>query len=102
MAAVQSKQSLIVILKGNSSKLKSYGVAKLSIFGSFANNKPTPESDIDFLVEFAPDKKNYDNFINLSFYLEELLGRRVELITPQSLSKYIGPHILKNAEDVAI
>lgn len=60
------------------------------------------ESDVDFLIEFLPEKKNYDNFINLSFYLEELLGRKVEIVTPQSLSKYIGPHILRNAEYVAL
>lgn len=37
-------------------------------------------------------------FMELSFFLEELLGRKVELVTPQSLNKYIGPHILKDAE----
>jgi uncharacterized protein len=38
--------------------------------------------------------------MNLSFYLEDLLGRKVELVTPQALSKYVGPHIIKEAEDV--
>ena len=102
MQAVQDKQNLISRLKNNASKLKSFGVAKLSIFGSFVSGKPAIESDIDFLIEFVPDKKNYDNFIDLSFYLEDLLGRRVDIVTPQSLSKHIGPHILKNAEYVAL
>jgi len=53
-------------------------------------------------VDFENDKKTYDNFIGLSFYLEELLGRKVELVTRQSLSKYIGPHILRQAEHVTI
>ncbi|WP_421941854.1 nucleotidyltransferase family protein [Pedobacter sp.] len=102
MAAVINKQTLITRLKSNSGKLKSFGIAKLSIFGSFVSGKPMAESDVDFLIEFLPEKKNYDNFINLSFYLEELLGRKVEIVTPQSLSKYIGPHILRNAEYVAL
>jgi predicted nucleotidyltransferase len=102
MAAVKNKKTLITRLKSNSAKLKSFGIAKLSIFGSFVSGKPMTESDVDFLIEFIPEKKNYDNFINLSFYLEELLGRKVEIVTPQSLSKHIGPHILKNAEYVAL
>jgi predicted nucleotidyltransferase len=40
--------------------------------------------------------------MDLSFFLENLLGRKVELVTPQSLSKYIGPHILKEVENVSI
>lgn len=102
MAAVENKQILITRLKNNSNKLKSFGIAKLGIFGSFVSDKPTDKSDVDFLVEFVPEKKNYDNFIALSFYLEELLERRVEIVTPQSLSKHIGPHILRNAEYVAL
>jgi len=102
MAAVENKKTLITRLKNNSNKLKSFGIAKLSIFGSFVSDKPTDKSDVDFLVEFVPEKKNYDNFIALSFYLEELLERRVEIVTPQSLSKHIGPHILRNAEYVAL
>ncbi|WP_461788684.1 nucleotidyltransferase family protein [Pedobacter sp.] len=102
MAAIENKKTLITRLKNNSNKLKSFGIAKLSIFGSFVSDKPTDKSDVDFLVEFVPEKKNYDNFIALSFYLEELLERRVEIVTPQSLSKHIGPHILRNAEYVAL
>jgi uncharacterized protein len=46
----------------------------------------TPESDIDLLVDFEKGQKTYDNFIELSFLLEELLGRPVELLTQESLS----------------
>ncbi len=102
MSPVQNKQVLIATLKQNSSKLKSYGVEKLSLFGSFLTGNPSPQSDVDFLVEFVPEKKTYDNFMELAFYLEEILGRRVEIVTPQSLSKYLGPHILKKAEHVAL
>jgi predicted nucleotidyltransferase len=100
--AVQNKRTLISLLKANGQKLRSYGVANLSIFGSFTKGKPTADSDVDLLVDFDPNQKSYDNFMDLSFFLEDLLGRKVEVITPQSLSKYIGPHILKEAEHVAI
>jgi len=47
------------------------------------------------LVEFAPEKHTFDNFMDVAFLLEEILGRKVELITPEALSPHIGPHILK-------
>jgi predicted nucleotidyltransferase len=100
--AVQNKEMLLSVLLENNQMIKSFGVSKLSIFGSSVTDSLMPGSDIDFLVEFNQKQKSYDNFIELSFYLEDLLGRKVELVTPQSLNKYIGPHILKQAENVAI
>jgi predicted nucleotidyltransferase len=99
--AVQNKQSLLALLKANGQKLRSFGVLNLSLFGSFITGKLNADSDVDLLIEFDPQQKSYDNFMDLSFFLEELLGRRVEVVTPQSLSKYIGPHILKQAENVS-
>ena len=93
--AIQNKRTLISLLKANSQKLKSYGVSSLSIFGSFITGKLDVDSDVDLLVDFDPSQKSYDNFMDLSFFLEDLLGRKVELVTPQSLSKYIGSNILK-------
>ncbi|ANI88822.1 nucleotidyltransferase [Arachidicoccus ginsenosidimutans] len=100
--SVKDKDNLLFVLKENSSKIKSYGVESLSLFGSFAKGVPNAESDVDLLVNFAPHQKSYDNFMELSFFLEDLLGRRVEIVTPQSLNKHIGPHILNSAEYVAI
>ncbi len=100
--AVQNKNMLLSALVDNKQKIRSFGVTKLSVFGSFITGKVKTDSDVDFLVEFEPQQKNYDNFIELSFYLEDLLGRKVELVTAQGLSKHIGPNILKQAEYVAI
>jgi len=99
---IQNKETLVSQLLAHGSEIRSFGVSKLSIFGSFAKNRPGNDSDVDFLVEFDAGKKNYDNFMELSFYLEDLLDREVELVTPESLSRHIGPHILKQAENVAI
>jgi hypothetical protein len=101
-ASVQNKSLLLRSLLDNRQRIRSFGVIKLGLFGSFATNTFKSDSDVDLLVEFDPAKKNYDNFMDLSFYLEDLLGRKVELVTPLSLNKYIGPHILKQAEYVAI
>lgn len=99
-SAVQHKATLLALLKANGEKLRSFGVLNLSLFGSFVTGKMHPNSDVDLLVEFDPAQKTYDNFMELSFFLEDLLGRKVEMVTPQSLSKHIGPHILNKAEYV--
>ncbi|GAA3956088.1 nucleotidyltransferase family protein [Pedobacter ginsengiterrae] len=99
---VSNKQVLFSTLLSNSKTIKSFSVAKLGVFGSLITGNQKDESDVDFLVEFYPNQKSYDNYIDLSYYLEGLLGRKVELVTPQSLSKYIGPHILNQTEYVAI
>ena len=59
-------------------------------------------SDVDILVAFEPDQKTFDNFMDLSFFLEDLLGRPVDLVTVEALSPYIGLHILEEVEYVAI
>ena len=73
---------------------------KLGLFGSFVREEQGVESDVDLLVEFEPGKKTFDNFIQLSFFLEDLFKRRVELVTSESLSPYIGPHIMNEVEYV--
>ena len=98
---VHNKSQLLALLSDHKEKIKSFGVHQLGIFGSFATDANiSPSSDVDFLIEFVPEKKNYDNFIELSFFLEELTGRKIELVTKESLSPYIGPHILKQVEHV--
>jgi len=76
------------------------GVKSIGLFGSFVKDKVKDSSDIDLLVDFIPGKKSYDNFMELAFFLEDILGRKVEIVTPQSLSKFIGPYILKEVENV--
>jgi len=73
-----------------------HGVKRLGIFGSYARGEERAGSDIDLIVEFNPGKKNYDNFIELCFFLEELLGHKVDLLTLESLSPFIRPYIEKD------
>jgi len=77
-------------------------MVSLGLFGSFVRGEQNPASDIDILVEFSPDKHTFDNFMDVSFVLEDLLGRKVDVVTPEALSPYIGPYILKEVQRVAI
>ena len=71
---------------------------KIILFGSHAYGKPHEDSDVDLLVEFEHGQKTFDNFMQLAFLLEEILQRRVDLLTPEALSPYIGPYILDEVE----
>ena len=95
---IHTKREVFKTLSDHSAQLKDLGVKKVGIFGSFVRGEQTPESDIDLLVQFEPAKKNFDNFIHLSQLLEDLLQRRVEIVTTEALSPYIGPHILSEVE----
>lgn len=95
-----TKQKIIDVLVTHQSELKNFGVKRCGLFGSHMRSEQHENSDIDILVEFEPHQKTFDNFMNLSFYLEELLGKKVDLVTAESLSPYIGPHILAEVEYV--
>ncbi len=99
---VQSKEEILTALVEHQEPLRALGVKRLGLFGSFVRGQQRSSSDIDVLVEFVPGQKTFDNFIQLSFLLEDLFQRRIELITLEALSPHIGPHILKEVEYVAL
>ncbi len=99
---LHTKQELLAAITSNREVIKGYGVSNLGLFGSFSKGTFTETSDVDLLVDFIPEQKTFDNFMELSFFLEELFGRKVELVTPQSLSKFIAPHILNEVENVSL
>ena len=96
--SVQTKKDILAIIRENQDKIKTFGVKKIGLFGSFVRGEQDVESDVDLLVEFEQEQKTFDNFIQLSFLLEELLQRRVELVTVESLSPYIRLYIIKEVE----
>jgi len=100
---VQTKAQVLFLLKEHQQELQRFGVKRCGVFGSFVRDTAIhDQSDVDILVAFEPDQKTFDNFIHLSFFLEDLFGRAVDLITIESLSPYIGPHILHDVEYVSV
>lgn len=68
---------------------KRFGVARIGCFGSVVRGEERQDSDIDLLVEFAPGEATFRNFMERVYYLEDLFGRNVDLVTDQGLSKYL-------------
>jgi len=68
----------------------------LRVFGSVVRGEDGPDSDIDFLVDFAPDASLLD-LIGLQQDLETLLGRRVDVVTPAGISQFLHDRVLQEA-----
>ena len=85
---------ILTKLEANEAFIKvQFGVKKIGIFGSFARGDSGEQSDVDVLVEFEPDRNTFDNFMDLLFYLEDLFGKKVDLITTGGLHQYIRPFV---------
>lgn len=100
VSSVESKAEVVERLRANSARVLDLGVKRIGLFGSFVRNEATPSSDVDVLVEFEPGQKSFDRFMKLSWMLEEILQRPVEIVTTEALSPYIGPRILESVEYV--
>jgi hypothetical protein len=73
-------------------------IRRLELFGSVLRDDFTPQSDVDVLVEFEPGHAVGFGFIRMQDELSELLGRKVDLNTPASLSPYFRDEVLAEAE----
>ncbi len=81
-----------------SEQFKGYGVNRIGVFGSFVREEETQESDIDILVEFEKGLKTFDNYMDLKFFLEELFGTSIDLVTAEALKPQLKEQILKEVE----
>lgn len=100
---VHSREDVEQLIRSHSQELRSFGIEGISLFGSFRQNAQIRvDSDVDFVVEFIPGYKSYNNFADLADYLETLLGREVDLLTRESLRSEAGRHISESAVRISI
>lgn len=78
---------------------KRFGVSEIGVFGSWVRGEQSQSSDIDVLVEFDKPLDLFD-LMELQEFLEEVLGRKIDLALRRSLKKYIGQHILAEVQYV--
>ena len=87
-------------IKNNMTELNhEYAVSKIGIFGSYARNEPTLDSDLDILVDFSKPV-GFISFMQLEQHLHQLLGIKIDLVTRAALRPRIGEHILKEVKYV--
>ena len=93
------RQIVLTRLRDRLDTLHSFGVRSLALFGSIARDEATETSDLDFLVEFE-GAATFDRYMDLKFFLEDLLGKPVDLVTKRSLKPQIQQTVLQEAIDV--
>lgn len=76
-----------------------FGVTELALFGSFARDEANDKSDIDILVKFDKPATS-KTYFGVQFYIEDLLGRRVDLVTDKALRPQFRPYVEREAVSV--
>ena len=95
------REHVLRVLEANISEMKlRFDVQSLRIFGSVARDDATAKSDVDVLVDFG-GPPTFDRYMDLKFYLEDLLETRVDLVTESGLRDRVRPHVEKEAVSVA-
>ena len=78
-----NKQKIIKTIAMHRGDISRFGARKIGLFGSFAKGMQHKKSDIDFLVVF--EKKTFDNYMELKFFLERLFKKKVDLVIEENL-----------------
>jgi predicted nucleotidyltransferase len=96
-----TKDNILNALRTNKRKLRKFGICDVGLFGSHINNEQSSESDIDLLIDFEPEKENFDNFMAVYDLFEHIFkNEKIEVVTKNGLSPYIGPKILEEVQYV--
>jgi predicted nucleotidyltransferase len=77
--------------------VEKFGVMEIAIFGSYARGEQKKDSDIDLIVDFKEGYKTFDNYMDLKFYLEELFGKKVDLVIKSAINPRIKPFLIEEA-----
>ena len=92
---MKNKELILQMLQAHRSELNRYGVVSVGLFGSYVRNEQNKNSDIDLLLDFEPSAENFDNYLHVCTLLEQVfIGDKIEIVTKNGLSPYIGPSIL--------
>lgn len=79
------------------------GIRRLALFGSVLRNDFTPDSDVDFLVEYAPEARvGLFDIVGMELELSEILGRKADLNTAGCLSQYFVDEVLREAVPIYV
>jgi len=94
------REDAINRLQAHRKEIQAFGVKSLALFGSMSRDEAGPDSDVDLLVTFE-GRPSFDAFMDLKFFLEDLLRRKVDLVTEGALKPRMRPALEREAIRVA-
>lgn len=89
-----TKEGILAKIEENREGIRGYGVERIGVFGSYVRGEQRDGSDVDILVEFERGKKTFDNYMDLKFFLEDLLSCGVDLVISEAIKPRLKPYIL--------
>ena len=82
---MEAIENILNKIKQNLKTIHKLGVRRIGIFGSYVRGEQNKSSDIDLLVEFEDGKKTFDNYMELKFFLQKILGTEVDLVIRETI-----------------
>lgn len=92
---VRTKEDVIRLLGERREDLERLGAERLLLFGSFARGEESANSDVDLLVQL--DHRTFDRYMELKFFLEDLLERHVDLVFADRVKPRLRESVLEDA-----
>ena len=90
-----TRENILNTLRIHKQEFSNLGIRNVGLFGSYSRNEQSAGSDIDLLIDFEPEKENFDNYMAVYDLFEIIFkDEKIELVTKNGLSIYIGPKIL--------
>ncbi|MEZ0609264.1 nucleotidyltransferase family protein [Fibrella sp. WM1] len=102
VTAVQNKQQAFDRIRSHQAELKQFGAIKVGLFGSFVRDEQTADSDVDLVVEFLPGRKKLHSFLDIADYLEELMGRKTDVLTWEGMADFVRKHVVNEVEFIPL
>lgn len=97
---ITKEDTLALLRKHKAILTQRFDVASMALFGSTVRDEASPDSDVDILVSFSGPRSPGLGFFSLQVYLEDLLGRSVDLVTEKALRPELRPYVHSEAVTV--
>jgi len=89
-----TKKEIIKKIENNKETIKSFGVKKITLIGSYARGDAKPNSDIDFIIEFKSKRGLFDDYVHLLHFLQDLFKKEIDLGEEHLLREELKEFIL--------
>lgn len=89
-----TKASIIKLVERHGKTLRSFGVKRIELFGSYARGEQRSGSDIDFLVTYEDGRGTYNDMLDVLHFLEDLFRRKIDVVKPHLIRRELQQDIL--------